>query len=136
VRDLLSARSRARGDAGGRLVSSRSYGRRPCPTSDELIDHLPLRVRALSQITIDRIGDDPPLRTRCDEAQRLKSRLDFGRQTDAQLRIILPLLAGARAGGRPADPPPLTLSLGRHLRGGKRRGFDYCCVCATNNPPV
>jgi len=53
------------------------------------------RLRPLTQITIDRVGDDPPLRLGRNQTQRLQLRFDVAGKTDAQLRVVFHLLAGA-----------------------------------------
>jgi hypothetical protein len=45
--------------------------------------------------------NDPPLRKSRDGAERVEARLEFVRQTDAELRVVANLLS-VGAGGRPA----------------------------------
>src|SRR6185503_3405072 len=51
----------------------------------------------------DRISDEPPLRPAADDAHGLELRLDVTGEPDAQLRVILDLLTGARASRRPSN---------------------------------
>ena len=66
-------------------------------------DHAPLRFRALAQIAVDGVGDNPPRRARRQQAQRLQRRFDVVGQADAELRVVFDLFADARAGRRTAD---------------------------------
>src|SRR5262245_27467107 len=57
----------------------------------------------ITQITLDRVGDDVPLRGAPQFAECRYARLDVRRNPHAQLRIVLYFLPGASPGSGTAD---------------------------------
>ena len=96
----------------------------------QLADQPTLRFRTSPRIAVDGVGDHAPLRPRFDQAERVQLRLHVGRQADAELRVVLDLLAVARPRGRTADATTLRFRLWCHVG---ETVLSYCCVCATNN---
>src|SRR5262245_61935692 len=98
--------------AAGSLSAYRSSAR----PAGELADSLAFRVGSIAQVAVDRVGDDAPLRTRGDQADRLELRLHVAGDAHAQLRIILHPLARARARRRAPDAATfLGCTFGTHL---------------------
>src|SRR5207248_2825639 len=66
---------------------------RPQETLAETVDELAVGWREIVQETVDGLDDDAPLRESRHRAERIEPRLHFHRDADAQLRIVLDLLA-------------------------------------------
>ena len=82
VPDLPAQRRRAGAGGVDRVACPLLVGveraRRPRPRApDQLVHHPPLRLGTLRKIALDRIADEPPLRPRTDDAERLQLRLDL-----------------------------------------------------------
>src|SRR5258706_3196094 len=98
-----------------RRLSAGARAPRPrARAAGDFINPPPLGLGTSAEIAVDRIGDDPPLRTRADDAERLQPRLHIAGQADAQLWIVLHLLALFGAGRRTPNSPVLLRSLGFH----------------------
>ena len=74
--------------------------------------------------TVDRFDDDAPLRQAGDGAQRVEASFHFDRDPDAQLRVVLDLLAFAGTGWRATCASPLFHTIVGHDRGRWRRAAE------------
>jgi hypothetical protein len=73
----------------------------------ETVNELAVGGREIVMEAVDRFYDDAPLRESSDCAQRVEPSFHFDRNPDAQLRVILDLLAFTSAGWRTACATPL-----------------------------
>ena len=67
----------------------------------EAVDERAVGRRQIVDEAVERLDNDAPLRESRDRAERVEARLEFMRQTYAELRIVADLLS-VGAGGRPA----------------------------------